>query len=189
MKVALTFDDGPGAATATILDELRRHDAKATFFVCGWATVGNETLLTRMMSDGHTVGCHTWTHARVSKLTAREIEAELWSTAEAIRAATGEWPAYWRAPHFDITAEAETIAWNMGMKHVGCTIDPGDWAERDGARIAQRVLDRIEPGAIVDLHDGLPPDGCTGTKTRQPTVDAVSLILQLDAEFVTVAAL
>lgn len=189
MRVALTFDDGPAEATGAVLDALAKRGAKATFFVCGWATVGKEALLTRMMAEGHQVGNHTWTHARVSRLTPREIEAELWSTSEAIRAAIGEWPTRWRAPHFDTSKTANEIGLNMGMKHTACTIDPGDWAEPDAARIAQRVLDRIEPGSIVDLHDGLPPDGVLGTKTRQPTVQALELILQLDAEFVTVAGL
>jgi peptidoglycan/xylan/chitin deacetylase (PgdA/CDA1 family) len=62
-EVVLTFDDGPNAHTPAILDLLKKHGAKATFFVCGGAIDGNNyLLLRRMIAEGHTIGNHTWHH-------------------------------------------------------------------------------------------------------------------------------
>ena len=78
----------------------------------------------------------------------------------------------------------------MGMTHVGCTVNTGDWNEPRAERIAQLVTSTLSDGAIIDLHDGLPPDGGTGTKDRQPTVDATGLILPTaGVEWVTVGDL
>ncbi|MBO4467982.1 MAG: polysaccharide deacetylase, partial [Clostridia bacterium] len=56
----LTFDDGPSTnVTPLILDILKSQNVKATFFVVG---TGNLSLLSRISSDGHTIGLHTDTH-------------------------------------------------------------------------------------------------------------------------------
>lgn len=73
-RVALTFDDGPGPATAELLDILRDAGVRATFFVLGrnveeapWCdgdAARARALVTRALRDGHVVGNHTYSHAR-----------------------------------------------------------------------------------------------------------------------------
>lgn len=61
--VYLTFDDGPTPKiTEEILDILKAHDVKATFFIVGKEIKGNENLLIRMYQEGHTLGLHTFSH-------------------------------------------------------------------------------------------------------------------------------
>ncbi len=194
MRCCLTFDDGPDPRwTGSILDALHAHNAHATFFVCGWAiTSTTETLLRRMIHGGHEIGNHTYHHpARLTDLTDQEIAWELATTTALIADACAAEPDFWRAPHFDHDQRTDELAATLGMQHVGCTIDPGDWGEPSPARIATRVLDRLEDGAIVDLHDGIPPGGGNGTSSRQATVEAVRIILDAlpDVEFVTVSDL
>ncbi|MBQ8985248.1 polysaccharide deacetylase [Candidatus Saccharibacteria bacterium] len=57
--IYLTFDDGPGDYTGRLLDILKKHDVKATFFVTGR---GDDSLILREHNEGHTVGLHTWSH-------------------------------------------------------------------------------------------------------------------------------
>ncbi|MBM7825153.1 peptidoglycan/xylan/chitin deacetylase (PgdA/CDA1 family) [Arcanobacterium pluranimalium] len=57
--VYLTFDDGPSNQTARLLDVLKAHNVKATFFVTGF---GDPSLMAREAQEGHTVGIHTLTH-------------------------------------------------------------------------------------------------------------------------------
>ena len=57
--IYLTFDDGPGAHTARLLDILKQYGVKATFFVTGG---GDDALIVREYQEGHTVGLHTWSH-------------------------------------------------------------------------------------------------------------------------------
>jgi len=62
-EVVLTFDDGPAAGTPQILDLLKKHGVKATFFVCGNAiTAKNYQLIRRMLDEGHLLGNHTLKH-------------------------------------------------------------------------------------------------------------------------------
>lgn len=189
MRIALTFDDGPSAEwTPAILDILAQHDAKVTFFVTGHAISHNPSLLERIGAAGHEVANHTYTHARLTDLDDIAVEHELAMTSELIFDTLGDYPAHWRAPHFATDQRINEIAAELGMTHVPCTIDPGDWLNTPG-RIAEIVLTRAHDRAIVDLHDGIPPDGGTGAPTRQATVEALPHILNLDAEFLTIADL
>ncbi len=61
--IYLTFDDGPSAHTAKLLDVLKKYDVKATFFVTNQAiTHGHDDLILRAYNEGHTIGLHTYTH-------------------------------------------------------------------------------------------------------------------------------
>ena len=190
MKIALTFDDGPSQWTEAILTHLRNHHAKATFFVVGASIHRREDTLRHVWEEGHLIGNHTLTHPHLTSLDDAAVLRELSDTQELIAEVTGHPPKWWRAPHLDLDDRVEALARTLGLTHVGCTIDPADWAEPDAERIARVVLDRVEDGAIIDLHDGVPPGGGSGTRDRTPTVDAVEVILtRLDTEFVTVDAL
>lgn len=61
--VYLTFDDGPTPKiTEAILDVLKSHDIKATFFIVGKEIKGRETILKRIYEEGHGIGLHTYSH-------------------------------------------------------------------------------------------------------------------------------
>lgn len=187
MRIALTFDDGPSEWTGPILDHLAAHNARATFFVCGHAIEQHPHLIQRMIEEGHEVGNHSFDHPRFTTLTDSEMSDQLQRTQETILAAAGYTPIVWRAPYFDMNDRIVEWGEREHLRHVGATIDPADWRS-DAETIVMRVLNpRFGDGAIVDLHDGIPPDGGSGTNTRQPTVDAVERILARNpqAEFVT----
>lgn len=62
-KIAyLTFDDGPSPVTPRILDTLKTHQVKATFFIVGREVAGHETILKRIVAEGHAVGGHSYSH-------------------------------------------------------------------------------------------------------------------------------
>lgn len=190
MRAALTFDDGPSARwTPLILDLLNSHAAKATFFVCGQHADHHPEIVLRMHEEGHTVGNHTYTHPRLSTLDARQTHWELDEAQEAIGRICA-FPTLWRAPYGDCPDRAIRVGADLGLRHVGWTIDPGDWNQDDPARIADAVISGLFDGAIIDLHDGLPPNGGSGTRSRQPTVDALAVILsEPDVEWVAVEEL
>lgn len=189
MRCSITFDDGPSRWTGPILDLLADHDAKGTFFCCGWAVAERPGMVARAHAEGHEIGNHTYWHPHLPPLTGHEIARELVDTSEAILAATGVRPTLWRAPHFHHDERTDRLAHELGMEHVGATIDPGDWADEDAEQIAARVLRKLIDGSVIDLHDGIPPNGGTGSNSRQATVEALALILLAEAEFVTVSQL
>lgn len=61
-KVYLTFDDGPSSNTAQILDILKEHNVKATFFVIGKEDEESKELYKRIVKEGHTLAMHSYTH-------------------------------------------------------------------------------------------------------------------------------
>ncbi len=92
-RIALTFDDGPCSGyTEQILDILRSHDVKATFFVCGQNVERCPEILRRVQAEGHTIGNHSYSHPfpffRSRAFFAREIDL----TQEAIEKVTGRTP-------------------------------------------------------------------------------------------------
>lgn len=76
--VALTFDDGPNARyTPPILDLLYRYQAPSTFFVVGEHLKGNPLLVQEMVSSGHQLGNHTYSHLDLTSITPAEITQQV----------------------------------------------------------------------------------------------------------------
>ncbi|WP_454871135.1 polysaccharide deacetylase family protein [Priestia megaterium] len=78
--VALTFDDGPSAYTAYILDILKRYNIPATFFVVGSEVKKFPNLIRRIDTEKHVIGNHTWNHPDITTLSQNELWEEINST-------------------------------------------------------------------------------------------------------------
>src|ERR1035437_101253 len=66
----LTFDDGPNEkVTPFVLDELKKYNAKATFFCIGNNVAGNRDIYRRILTEGHAIGNHTYHHLNGWKTT------------------------------------------------------------------------------------------------------------------------
>lgn len=88
--VALTFDDGPHPVhTPKVLDELKRHGARATFFVTGKHAVEHPALIRRIVAEGHDLGNHSWDHPHLPALPKAEVERQLALTHWAVDKALG----------------------------------------------------------------------------------------------------
>lgn len=62
-KIYLTFDDGPTPeVTEWVLDQLEKHNAKATFFCIGQNIEENPTIFKKLLDNGHAIGNHTFNH-------------------------------------------------------------------------------------------------------------------------------
>jgi peptidoglycan/xylan/chitin deacetylase (PgdA/CDA1 family) len=89
-RIALTFDDGPDPATTpAILNVLREHNVKVTFFVIGARAEQHPELIQRIVSEGHTLGNHTYYHRAMTKLTPDLALKELRDTQAVIDQALG----------------------------------------------------------------------------------------------------
>lgn len=175
-----TFDDGPSEWTDQILDLLAEHHARALFFVTGMRAQERPETVMRAYLGGHGIGNHGWSHARLTRLTDGEVRDELDRTSRFLESLTGSRPTLFRAPFFGTDDRVNKIAESLGMTHVGASIVPDDWATNDHEAVAGIVLSELQPDSVVSLHDGIPPDGGSSmcTASRQPTVEAVRLILE-----------
>ncbi len=98
-SVYLTFDDGPSARTAEILDILNQEDVKATFFIIGKEGDKQKELLKRMADEGHTIGIHTYSHVYSSIYESVESYLEdFYKTYQLIYETTGMKPEIFRFP-------------------------------------------------------------------------------------------
>jgi peptidoglycan/xylan/chitin deacetylase (PgdA/CDA1 family) len=157
-RVALTFDDGPGADTARVLDVLERRGARATFFCVGRAAEAQPALIRRMAAAGHTIGNHTWDHAPLPFRSATEIAHQIARTQAALVAAGAPRPRWFRAPHgwkspFLSRAlrreKLQLVAWTHGVWDTAAPV-----IEKGAREIARRVIARLNDGDIILLHDG-----------------------------------
>jgi peptidoglycan/xylan/chitin deacetylase (PgdA/CDA1 family) len=176
-KVALTFDDGPDPdVTPKVLDALAEVHARATFFVIGKTLATQPALARRMVEEGHVIGNHSWQHSRLQNFYfanwhMQEIERGLL----AIRDATGE-PALplYRPPVGLKSWAVGRAAWHHGLTLVAWSLHSRDTRLPDAEAIAARVLDLVQPGDIVLLHDGHDLPG----RHRPFCAQAVRLILK-----------
>lgn len=167
-RVALTFDDGPGALTSPLLDVLGDRDARATFNVLGERVAGREEVLVRILAEGHEIGSHAERHDR---LAGRPLDAlgQLVRTRAALRAATGVSPRVFRAPYGAVSPGVVRAARLAGLVTVGWDVDPRDYETPGEDAIYERVVDAVRPGSIVLLHDD--------RRALEQTVTAVERIL------------
>jgi len=151
--IALTYDDGPDpASTPALLDLLKAHNVKATFFVIGEKVRAHPEIVRRCHDEGHTVGNHShrhgiWTNLHFGPWMRREIG----ECQNAVEQAIGVPPRYYRPPFGLMNPHVEPAARSHGLEVVGWTIRSLDTSRADAV---ERVVDLMEPGAIVLLHDG-----------------------------------
>ena len=155
--VALTFDDGPSPeSTPAVLDTLRLFGVRATFFVLGEAVERSPDLLRRIVAEGHTVGLHGDRHRPLVLLSGCEIRAEIARAREAVQNACPEAVLcpWLRPPHGFKSPGVLWVVHRAGFRLAGWSRDGRDYAEEEPKRVAQNVLDHLQPGAIILLHDG-----------------------------------
>jgi peptidoglycan/xylan/chitin deacetylase (PgdA/CDA1 family) len=164
--LALTFDDGPDTTnTPRILDALRAHHAHATFFVLGAQAKRHPKLLRRMVTEGHAIGNHSWSHpARGSASQARH---EVDDTARVIRDATARAPQLFRPPYGVMNNGLAALAQSEGYTVVLWTISGADTRPITSRQIADNIVYTPDPGDIALLHDG---PGHTRTAEAVPMI-------------------
>lgn len=169
--IALTFDEHVEEGVAKrgaseTLAILRRNDIRCTFFFTGQAILARPDLVRRIVSDGHEIGNHTFSHAWVLPRDEKEdrLLGELARTQELLRGRAGAAAVpLWRAPYGNVAAQQATWARKIGLAHVGWTLDLLDWESdprspryltADGmlARFVALLDSRESRGAIVLGH-------------------------------------
>ncbi len=158
--VALTFDDGPDPrSTPQILDLLAAHGARATFFVLGTQAAAHPGLVNRMVEEGHCVGTHGWEHRSLLLEAPPGVVARArWRRDLIARGAASLGYAasgLYRPAYGHRNLGVQLAARSLGHEVVGWTTSAGDWSGEDPDVISGRVLDGLEPGAIVLFHDAL----------------------------------
>ncbi len=182
--IALTYDDGPDAeVTARLLDVLEENDAKATFFVRGNLISSHGQLIRRMDAEGHELGNHTLTHARLTGLDGDALRAEIEGASAALQTVTGKAPAMLRPPRAAIDLEVKEVARANGLAIALFDIYPRDsmfWMSAE--KISDAVVSEARDGGIVFLHD-------TSMRSADATALAIRELSAQGYRFVTLSEL
>jgi peptidoglycan/xylan/chitin deacetylase (PgdA/CDA1 family) len=154
--IALTFDDGPHPEyTPRILDILREHHVRATFFVVGKMAEQYPDLLREQAAAGHSIGNHTYHHVNLTRIPPTDVAAEIKACGEVIQSITGKVPHLFRPPGGDYDRNIAEVAEALGYWIVLWTDDPGDYAKPAESTLRQRLFSRLGNGGIILLHDGI----------------------------------
>ncbi|MEU2628786.1 MULTISPECIES: polysaccharide deacetylase family protein [Kitasatospora] len=153
--VALTLDDGPDPVhTPIVLSVLEQYRLRATFFLIGENAERQPALVREIAAHGHHIANHTWSHPDLRGITDAKVRDELLRTSDLLGTTTGRTPTWFRAPGGDWSDASLRICAELGMRPMGWSVDPQDWARPGTSLITQRVLQTIGPGSIVLNHDG-----------------------------------
>ncbi|MCW2859868.1 MAG: hydrolase [Actinoallomurus sp.] len=151
--VALTFDDGPGPYTRTLLDTLAAQHAKVTFFLIGGNIRGREAVVRRELADGHAIGDHTWSHPDLSRLPERAVRSQLTRTLTEISRVTGGPTRLMRPPYGATDRHVGAVARRLKLTQIVWSVDTNDWLDRNSAIVAHRAISRAHRGDIILMHD------------------------------------
>ncbi|MFO0662820.1 MAG: polysaccharide deacetylase family protein [Polyangiaceae bacterium] len=176
-RIALTFDDGPDPeVTPRLLDLLRDHGAKATFFFVGHRAERFPEIVRRAHDEGHDVGTHTYTHSTRFHFGSRSfVFHEVERAIDAVRNILGKTPLFFRTPQGLRSPLATRVLRSYrGLTCFTWTRRAKDSLDTTEARIVERLFPHLQSGAILTLHDGR---GLLGGDDREPTLAAVRRVL------------
>lgn len=163
--VALTFDDGPGASTATILSILEAYGVRATFFNIGEQEAEWPSDVKAEAQGGFLIGNHTWNHPDMTKRSKAEQASELDKVTVEQKSLVGTSPCVLRPPYGDYNSTTLSLAQARHMAVWMWSVDTEDW-EAEGSSSSYWVnrivsLAESEGGAlqhpVVEMHNQAVP--------------------------------
>jgi peptidoglycan/xylan/chitin deacetylase (PgdA/CDA1 family) len=166
--IYLTFDDEPTGPqwTPQVMDVLADYGAKATFFVLGQNAQRYPDIIQAEYEAGHAIANHTFDHQSLSGLGREAFFNEIQSTQGTL----GDKGApCLRPPHGATDSYTRARAEELGYRIVMWDIDTVDWKRPGAEAIAEEVLTKAYPGAVVLMHDG--------GGDRSQTVEALANVL------------
>ena len=210
--LVLTFDDGPGATvgagpgprTLELAQYLATEQISATFFMCGKHVEVHPQIPAQVLSLGHQVGSHAWSHTPLPNLDDRAIRGELLATRRLLAECGVEGPIPLRPPYglWDERTEAVVVAdAELASGHSAVylwNVNAGDWrfwAERGSTHECAEEYVRAaleSDGGVVLMHDSSADPGSVGEQMRagNALLDMVMLLVpMLRAEGFTFAPL
>ena len=153
----MTFDDGPDETyTPRILEILEKNQVRATFFIIGSKAEKQENLVRIIVSKGHVIGNHSYTHAFFFDFFGRKkMEQDLLKAEGIIMRATGKRPLLFRPPYGVTNPVLAKVVKRLRYNVIGWSVRSFDTTTKIPEKVAQRIIKRLHPGAVVLMHDTL----------------------------------
>ena len=153
-RCALTFDDGPSPATAAVLDILATEGVPATFFVLGANVERHPAVVQRARDEGHAVGIHGMSHAKLTGAAVNAIEQQV-SGVTRVLEGLGVTPArVYRTPHGYKSSGVFEVARRRGLTLWAWSRGVWDTDRPRPAVLVRRATRLARSGMVLLLHDG-----------------------------------
>lgn len=149
-SVALTFDDGPSSFTGRLLDCLEKNNAKATFFMTGTEIASFPDEVKRMKKLNCELGNHTYDHTDLTTLSAEEISEEISQVNQQLTDLTGQSASVVRPPYGSVNDSVRSL---IDTPLILWSVDTLDWKTQDVTSIIEEVMNNIEDGSVILMHD------------------------------------
>ena len=178
--VALTFDDGPDPEFApAFLDELRRLEVVATFFVVGHRARARPDLVQRALDEGHAVGSHSDTHPEPWTVPLGALTRDYRRGRRAAEGAVGRRVRLFRPPKGYLDGAGAAAMLGAGVRPWLWTVDPGDWRPDVTADEIVGGLDGLTGGDVVLFHDAIEGPLAPSALDRSATLAALPAVADL----------
>ncbi|WP_334309499.1 delta-lactam-biosynthetic de-N-acetylase [Romboutsia sp.] len=164
--IYLSFDAGyENGTTESILNTLKKHNAKAQFFVVESYIRNNPNLIKRMVKEGHLVCNHSKNHPSMAQITDfNKFKSELISVEDSYKEVTGkDMPKYFRPPMGKFSEQSLKYTQDLGYSSIFWSFAYVDWyndKQPTHEYAKEKIYSRTHPGAIVLLH----PNSRTNTE-------------------------
>lgn len=153
--VALTYDDGPNPPhTQSLLALLGAEGVKATFFVKAKNVEAFPEDLLAIARAGHEIGNHSYHHRPMVDFSQANVFEEVKRSGEIIQEVVGYTPTLFRPPYGLQGVGLQKALSALQLDSILMSANGLDWELDDGQAIADKILEAVEPGAIMLLHDG-----------------------------------
>jgi peptidoglycan/xylan/chitin deacetylase (PgdA/CDA1 family) len=183
-EIALTFDAGSDAIGIGILDVLKKHYIKATFFLTGSWAAKFPNYAKRIAEEGHEIGNHTYSHPDATKTNTNIFNEDMIKAEEAIMKATGISPRpFFRFPYGSSTTAALKELGESGYPYsIHWSLDSIDWQQPSVEVIISRIQTGASNGDIILMHIG-------GINTAEAVDKVIPILKVMGYELVTVGEL
>lgn len=156
-EVVLTFDDGPAPGpTSKVLHELKKHCAKATFFMVGRMAKNHPEMVRKIVSAGHTVGAHSDSHRNLGNTDGKTAIQDVDRSIRAIHKAAGRKTSpFFRFPYLSENRTVNTYLKKRDYGVFAVDVDSKDYRFGNASAMVNRVMSELrrKGKGIILLHD------------------------------------
>lgn len=173
-QIAFTYDAGSGAdGAAAILDVLKKHSIKATFFLTGKWVETYPALAKRIAAEGHEIANHTYSHPDLTKMTPADAIKEIKDGEAAIRKVTGkETKPLFREPYGAFSDDERRAVRQAGFSYsIYWDVDTLDWQFPPLESLVKKLTEKTQNGSIVLMHLNA-PDSAKSSDQAIPMLEA-----------------
>lgn len=156
-EISLSFDAAWGNEdTRKILDVLKKHNVKVTFFMTGGWVEKYPDDVKAIAAAGHDLGNHSENHKQMSKLSPAQCKDELMRPHEKVKKLTGRDMILFRPPYGDYNDTLIQVCHENNYYPIQWDVDSLDWKDYDAATIIRRVTEHkhLGNGSIILCHNG-----------------------------------